>query len=151
MLLWADVLRLNMNCYLSLAASEHVHCRAELLVKQILPAWDTPTGIPYNLINLATSKAKNPSWALRGSTLSEFGSEQMEFVKLSESTGNATYANMSEHCIRFLHQKYPEKVSYHMLSGLKTHLQLFIMLIMLASFRAHGTMCMASLRYLMLS
>ncbi|KAK9087823.1 hypothetical protein Syun_030217 [Stephania yunnanensis] len=29
---------------------------------RLLPAWDTPSGIPYNMINLAAGNLHNPSW-----------------------------------------------------------------------------------------
>ena len=32
------------------------------LVERLLPAYRTPTGIPYNIINLQTGHAKNPAW-----------------------------------------------------------------------------------------
>lgn len=85
--------------------------RSEELSRQLLRAWDTPTGIPYNTVNLRTGVGKNPSWTMRGSTLSEYGTEQLEFVTLSSLTGNNSYGNASEHVIRYLRQHYPEKVA----------------------------------------
>lgn len=76
-----------------------------------MQAWETPTGIPYNTLNLRTGLGKNPSWTMRGSTLSEYGTEQMELITLTALTGNATYGNRAEHVIRLLHQNFPEKVS----------------------------------------
>lgn len=32
------------------------------MADRILPAYDTPTRIPLNIINLATQEAKNPTW-----------------------------------------------------------------------------------------
>lgn len=37
-------------------------CRAQQVADRILPAYDTPTRIPLNIINLATQEAKNPTW-----------------------------------------------------------------------------------------
>jgi Glycosyl hydrolase family 47 len=42
--------------------------------------------------------------------LAEFGSEQLEFIKLSDWTGNATYARLVEGNIALMHDKYPDKV-----------------------------------------
>ena len=53
---------------------------------------------------------RNPTWTRRSSTLSEFGSEQREFVKLSMHSGNATYGNKAEAVIQYLHDKHPDKV-----------------------------------------
>jgi len=36
----------------------------------LLPAWNTPTGIPYNTINLVHGNAHNPGWT--GVSLSTF-------------------------------------------------------------------------------
>lgn len=74
-------------------------------------AWDTPTGVPFNTLNLRTGVGRNPSWTMRGSTLSEYGTTQMELITLSALTGNATYGNRSEHVIRYLRQRHPDQVS----------------------------------------
>lgn len=36
--------------------------KAREIADRLLPAWDTPSGIPYNIINLAHGKPHNPSW-----------------------------------------------------------------------------------------
>lgn len=36
--------------------------KARDIADRLLPAWDSPSGIPYNFINLATGRAHNPSW-----------------------------------------------------------------------------------------
>ena len=36
--------------------------KAREIADRLLPAWDTPSGIPYNIINLAFGKTHNPSW-----------------------------------------------------------------------------------------
>ena len=52
--------------------------RAEELGDILLPAFDTPTGIPYQTLNLQTRIARNPSWTQRSSILSELGTEQVK-------------------------------------------------------------------------
>lgn len=84
--------------------------RAEELVQRLLVAYDTPTGIPYNSIALDTLEVRNPTWTRRSSTLSEFGSEQLEFAKLSMHSGNPIYADKAENVIRYLHDNHPDKV-----------------------------------------
>lgn len=37
--------------------------KAQQIADRLLPAWDTASGIPYNVINLATGHASNPTWA----------------------------------------------------------------------------------------
>lgn len=63
---------------------------------------------------MATLKGKNPSWTLRSSTLSEFGSEQLEAISLSALTGNVTYANRTETVIHLLNERYPGQVMPHL-------------------------------------
>ena len=52
----------------------------------LLEAYRTPSGIPRGTLNFRTLAASNPSWAGGASGLSEFGTEQMEMLKLSEVT-----------------------------------------------------------------
>ena len=80
------------------------------MADRVLPAYDTPSGIPYNLINLQTQRTKNPNWNLKSSTLAEFGTHQMEFWQLSQHTGNRTYADKAEATIRLLHEGWPKQV-----------------------------------------
>ncbi|KAJ3127720.1 Mannosyl-oligosaccharide 1,2-alpha-mannosidase IA [Physocladia obscura] len=60
------------------------------LADRLLPAFDTPTGIPKSQINLATGK-----FAIYSSSsviLAELGTLQLEFQYLSDITGNSIYA-----------------------------------------------------------
>lgn len=36
--------------------------KAKDIADRLLPAWDTPSGIPYNFINLVDGRPHNPSW-----------------------------------------------------------------------------------------
>lgn len=36
--------------------------KARDIADRLLPAWNTPSGIPYNVINLARGNAHNPGW-----------------------------------------------------------------------------------------
>ena len=75
-------------------------------------AYNTQTGIPYNSIVLDTLMVQNPTWTRRSSTLSEFGSMQLEFAKLSMHSGNPIYNEKAESVIQYLYEKYPEKVKH---------------------------------------
>jgi len=67
------------------------------VVDKLMPAFKTPTGIPYALINMRTGTAKNFGWASGGSSiLSEFGTLHMEFAYLSDITGNPKYVKAVE-------------------------------------------------------
>ena len=89
----------------------HACCRSEELVKILMHAFDTDTGIPYGQINLQLQQGKNPAWTQKASILSEFGTEQLELIQTSLRTGNPEYARRTEAVIAFLHQKYPDRVS----------------------------------------
>ncbi|XP_042882223.1 mannosyl-oligosaccharide 1,2-alpha-mannosidase IA-like [Penaeus japonicus] len=66
--------------------------RALHIARKLLPAFDTPTGIPYALINVANGIAKNYAWASGGSSiLSEFGTLHLEFVYLSDISGDPIF------------------------------------------------------------
>ncbi|KAH8287515.1 hypothetical protein KR054_009266 [Drosophila jambulina] len=66
--------------------------RAQHIADKLLPAFQTPTGIPYALVNTKTGVAKNYGWASGGSSiLSEFGTLHLEFAYLSDITGNPLY------------------------------------------------------------
>lgn len=36
--------------------------KARDIADRLLPAWDTPSGIPYNIINLVHGNPHNPGW-----------------------------------------------------------------------------------------
>lgn len=63
--------------------------KAVHVANKLLPAFDSPTGIPYALVNMRSGTAKNFGWASGGSSiLSEFGTLHMEFAYLSDITGD---------------------------------------------------------------
>lgn len=60
----------------------------------LLPAFETPTGIPYALVNPISGRSHNWGWASGGfSILSEFGSLQLELDYLSQLTQNFIYSS----------------------------------------------------------
>lgn len=86
--------------------------KAQYVADKLLPAFQTPTGIPNALVNLKTGvsffcnigllnvillklnqqASKNYGWASGGSSiLSEFGTLHVEFAYLSDVTGNPVY------------------------------------------------------------
>ncbi|BFG00187.1 mannosyl-oligosaccharide alpha-1-2-mannosidase IA [Drosophila madeirensis] len=66
--------------------------KAQHVADKLLPAFQTPTGIPYALVNTKSGVAKNYGWASGGSSiLSEFGTLHLEFAYLSDITGNPLY------------------------------------------------------------
>uniref|UniRef100_A0A1Q3G2D8 alpha-1,2-Mannosidase n=1 Tax=Culex tarsalis TaxID=7177 RepID=A0A1Q3G2D8_CULTA len=66
--------------------------KAKYVADKLLPAFQTPTGIPYALVNVNTGISKNYGWASGGSSiLSEFGTLHLEFSYLSDVTGDSVY------------------------------------------------------------
>eukprot|EP00118_Oscarella_pearsei_P025969 m.309134 g.309134 ORF g.309134 m.309134 type:complete len:598 (+) comp45568_c0_seq1:60-1853(+) len=77
----------------ALSKDEIFKQKAKEFGDKLLPAFNTPTGIPYGLISFRTGVGRNWGWASGGcSILAEFGTLHLEFVYLSEVTGDPVYA-----------------------------------------------------------
>lgn len=77
----------------ALTKDEVFKLKAMDLVDRLLPACNTPSGIPWALVNLKSGVGMNHGWANGGnSILSEFGSLHLEWVYLSKITGKSVYA-----------------------------------------------------------
>ncbi|KAK1327123.1 Mannosyl-oligosaccharide 1,2-alpha-mannosidase MNS1 [Acorus calamus] len=81
--------------------------KAKDIGDRLLPAWDTPTGIPYNSINLAHGRPHNHGWAGGDSILADSGTEQLEFIALSQRTGDPKYQEKVEKTISHLWKNFP--------------------------------------------
>ncbi|XVF23212.1 hypothetical protein REPUB_Repub13aG0017500 [Reevesia pubescens] len=81
--------------------------KARDIADRLLPAWDTPSGIPYNVINLARGNAHNHGWTGGASILADSGTEQLEFIALSQRTGDPKYQNKVEKVIVALNKTFP--------------------------------------------
>ncbi|CAA7394604.1 unnamed protein product [Spirodela intermedia] len=79
--------------------------KAQNIADRLLPAWDTPSGIPYNVINLSHGNAKNYDWG--DSILADSGTEQLEFIALSQRTRDPKYQQKVEKVIMELRKNYP--------------------------------------------
>ncbi|XP_060113533.1 mannosyl-oligosaccharide 1,2-alpha-mannosidase IC [Heteronotia binoei] len=76
-----------------LTGEEVFKSKALELGEKLLPAFNTPTGIPRGVINLGSGMSWSWGWASAGSSiLAEFGSLHLEFLHLSELSGNPVYA-----------------------------------------------------------
>ncbi|XP_078094188.1 mannosyl-oligosaccharide 1,2-alpha-mannosidase IA-like [Mustelus asterias] len=76
-----------------LTGDELFKVKAIELGEKLLPAFNTPTGIPWALINLRSGVGRNWGWASGGSSiLAELGTLHLEFVHLSEVSGNPKFA-----------------------------------------------------------
>ncbi|CAN1306066.1 Mannosyl-oligosaccharide 1,2-alpha-mannosidase MNS1 [Linum perenne] len=81
--------------------------KATDIADRLLPAWDSPTGIPYNTINLERGNPHNPGWTGGASILADSGTEQLEFFALSERTGDPKYQLKAEKVILELNKTFP--------------------------------------------
>ncbi|MBZ3882022.1 Mannosyl-oligosaccharide 1,2-alpha-mannosidase IC [Sciurus carolinensis] len=74
-----------------LTGQEVFRIKAIKLGEKLLPAFNTPTGIPKSVVNF---KREKWGWATAGgsSVLAEFGSLHLEFLHLTELSGNQVFA-----------------------------------------------------------
>ncbi|KAJ8553178.1 hypothetical protein K7X08_023856 [Anisodus acutangulus] len=82
--------------------------KAQDIADRLLPAWNTESGIPYNIINLAHGNPHNPGWTGGDSILADSGTEQLEFIALSQRTGNPKYQQKVENVILELNKTFPD-------------------------------------------
>ncbi|CAG9136868.1 unnamed protein product [Plutella xylostella] len=81
-----------LSCY-ALTGDSMFKDKAVEVADALLPAFKTPTGLPYALINPSTKVGRQYHWAGPNSILSEIGTLHMEFTYLSAVTGNEEYKN----------------------------------------------------------
>ncbi|XP_055377072.1 endoplasmic reticulum mannosyl-oligosaccharide 1,2-alpha-mannosidase [Condylostylus longicornis] len=72
------------------------------LGNRLLPCFDSPSGIPYSDVNLATRTAHSPKWSPDSST-SEVTTLQLEFRDLSRSTGNSIFEQVANRVNEIVH------------------------------------------------
>uniref|UniRef100_A0A671V396 alpha-1,2-Mannosidase n=1 Tax=Sparus aurata TaxID=8175 RepID=A0A671V396_SPAAU len=76
-----------------LSGKEVFRRKAVELGEKLLPAFKTPTGIPWALLNLKSGIGRNWPWASGGSSiLAEYGTLHLEFMHLSKLSGNPDFA-----------------------------------------------------------
>lgn len=78
-------------CY-ALSGDQMFKTKAADIADKLMPAFNTPTGIPWAMINLKSQSGRNWGWASGGSSiLAEFGTLHLEFYYLTQITGDAKY------------------------------------------------------------
>ncbi|KAL2651086.1 hypothetical protein R1flu_019214 [Riccia fluitans] len=82
--------------------------KAQELADKLLPAWNTPSGVPYVTLDLASGSAANPGWTGGSSVLADVGTEQLEFIGLSQRTGEPKYKEKVERTIAALKKAMPK-------------------------------------------
>ncbi|XP_004450539.2 mannosyl-oligosaccharide 1,2-alpha-mannosidase IA [Dasypus novemcinctus] len=76
-----------------LSGEEIFRKKAVELGVKLLPAFHTPSGIPWALLNMKSGIGRNWPWASGGSSiLAEFGTLHLEFMHLSHLSGNSIFA-----------------------------------------------------------
>ncbi|XP_031437328.1 mannosyl-oligosaccharide 1,2-alpha-mannosidase IA-like [Clupea harengus] len=76
-----------------LSGKEVFRKKAVELGEKLLPAFKTPTGIPWALLNMKSGIGRNWPWASGGSSiLAEYGTLHLEFMHLSKLSGNPAFA-----------------------------------------------------------
>uniref|UniRef100_A0A8D2Q9T4 alpha-1,2-Mannosidase n=1 Tax=Zonotrichia albicollis TaxID=44394 RepID=A0A8D2Q9T4_ZONAL len=86
-----------------LTGEEVFKSKALELGEKLLPAFNTPTGIPRGVINLGSGMSWSWGWASAGSSiLAEFGTLHLEFLHLSELSGNPVFAEKVRNIRRVL-------------------------------------------------
>jgi mannosyl-oligosaccharide alpha-1,2-mannosidase len=82
--------------------------KADDLGRRMLPAFDTPSGIPRSTINLGDGSSSNPGWTGGSSILSEVGTLQLEFKKLAQLTGKDIYREKVDRVMDVLYEQMPD-------------------------------------------
>jgi len=77
--------------------------KAKEMADRLLPAFNTPTGLPFSKVNLKTGVAANAKWTSGASVLAEFGSFQLEFKYLSHHLKDPTYSEKVDKVMEFLY------------------------------------------------
>ncbi|XP_067849051.1 mannosyl-oligosaccharide 1,2-alpha-mannosidase IB isoform X2 [Heptranchias perlo] len=86
-----------------LSGEEVFKQKAAQLAEKLLPSFNTPTGIPWAMVNLKSGIGRNYVWASqRASILAEFGSLHLEFLHLSCLLGNPVYEEKVLHIRKLL-------------------------------------------------
>ncbi|XP_041530919.1 endoplasmic reticulum mannosyl-oligosaccharide 1,2-alpha-mannosidase isoform X1 [Microtus oregoni] len=76
--------------------------KAEDFGKRLMPAFTTPSKIPYSDVNIGTGFAHSPQWT-SDSTVAEVTSIQLEFRELSRLTGNKKFQEAVEKVTMHIH------------------------------------------------
>lgn len=93
-----------LSCY-ALTGDLMFRDKALHIAEKLLPAFNTPSGIPHALINVGTGASKNYAWASSSaSILAEFGTMSLEFNYLSDVTGNPIFRQKVEKINQVLRQ-----------------------------------------------
>ncbi|CAF0843379.1 unnamed protein product [Didymodactylos carnosus] len=92
--------------------------KAILVADRLLPAFNTPTGIPNSLIILSTGSSNNWIWAPgQCSILSELGTMHLEFQYLTQLSGKKIYREIVEKVRTVLQEAAENHMYYNYISS----------------------------------
>eukprot|EP00158_Paraphelidium_tribonemae_P003158 Partr_v1_DN25922_c0_g1_i2_m68773 putative mannosidase alpha class len=87
-----------------LSGDDRFIAKAQDIADRLMPAFNTPTGIPNGVVHLQNGNSAFQSWS-HGAILSEYGSVQLEFQYLSQLTNKKEYAEKAMHVMDFVAEK----------------------------------------------
>ncbi|KAJ1788810.1 hypothetical protein LPJ59_005470, partial [Coemansia sp. RSA 2399] len=76
--------------------------KAVELANILMKAFDTPLGIPWQMLNITSGVGSSDNAGTYSTNLAEIGTYQMEFFRLSQHTGNATYHEAAQNVITMM-------------------------------------------------
>ncbi|KAJ2018357.1 hypothetical protein IWW39_005441 [Coemansia spiralis] len=79
--------------------------KAVELTDVIMPAFNTPLGLPWQMLNVTTGVGSSETPGRTSTNLAEIGTFQMEFYRLSQHTKNATYHEAAQNVITVMLNK----------------------------------------------
>ncbi|KAJ2812994.1 hypothetical protein H4S07_001001 [Coemansia furcata] len=94
--------------------------KAVELTDVILPAFNTPLGLPWQMLNVTTGVGSSETPGKTSTNLAEIGTFQMEFYRLSQHTHNSTYHEIAQNVITvMLNRNSPsDPKSYYVIPGM---------------------------------
>ncbi|KAJ2731025.1 hypothetical protein IW152_004838 [Coemansia sp. BCRC 34962] len=79
--------------------------KAVELTDVIMPAFNTPLGLPWQMLNVTTGVGSSETPGRTSTNLAEIGTFQMEFYRLSQHTKNSTYHEAAQKVITVMLDK----------------------------------------------
>ncbi|KAJ2250478.1 hypothetical protein GGI13_004012 [Coemansia sp. RSA 455] len=79
--------------------------KAVELTDAIMPAFNTPLGLPWQMLNVTTGVGSSETPGKTSTNLAEIGTFQMEFYRLSQHTKNSTYHEAAQNVITVMLNK----------------------------------------------
>ncbi|KAJ1674526.1 hypothetical protein EV182_003103 [Spiromyces aspiralis] len=100
-------------------SGDHVFLKkATELADVLLQAFDTPTGVPWQMLDVETGKGSSESGEGSSTNLAEIGTFQLEFFKLSQLTRNPKYHQAAQQVIDVILRNEPSTDSEFKVDGL---------------------------------